>query len=127
MSVTVLVHRPLLLLICEARSVTAAVLCLLTWLVSLTRRAAILHLNVLCNRNSVTGSLIGGVKATQEIVDLCAAKGILPTVTVVPCSQIDAVFAELQKGSNTVQRYVLDMATMGDFHEQRKAKAVVEA
>jgi uncharacterized zinc-type alcohol dehydrogenase-like protein len=74
---------------------------------------------LLMNRNAIAGSLIGGVKATQEIVDLCAEKQIYPDVKVVPCSKVDEIFNELQNKSTTVQRYVLDMSTMDDFHKER--------
>lgn len=73
-------------------------------------------------RHSIAGSLIGGVKATQEVVDLCAEKNIHPDVKVVPCSKVDEVFAELQHKSTTVQRYVFDISTMSAFHEERKDK-----
>jgi D-arabinose 1-dehydrogenase-like Zn-dependent alcohol dehydrogenase len=71
---------------------------------------------LIMNRNAIAGSLIGGVKRTQEIVDLCEEKKIYPDVVVVDCNKIDDIFAELQGKSTTVQRYVLDIAnTMEDF------------
>jgi D-arabinose 1-dehydrogenase-like Zn-dependent alcohol dehydrogenase len=71
---------------------------------------------LLMNRNAITGSLIGGVKRTQEIVDLCEEKKIYPDVVVVDCNKVDDIFEELQGKSTTVQRYVLDIAnTMQDF------------
>jgi D-arabinose 1-dehydrogenase-like Zn-dependent alcohol dehydrogenase len=56
------------------------------------------------------------MRATQEVVDLCAEKKIYPKVEVVPCSRIDSVFQELNSKSATVQRFVLDIAnTLDDF------------
>jgi len=77
---------------------------------------------LLMNRNGICGSLIGGVKATQEIVDLCAKEQIFPDVKVVPCSKVDEIFNELQHKSSTVQRYVFDISTMEDFHKERSDK-----
>jgi D-arabinose 1-dehydrogenase-like Zn-dependent alcohol dehydrogenase len=71
---------------------------------------------LIMNRNAIAGSLIGGVKRTQEIVDLCEEKKIYPDVVVVDCNKVDDIFAELQGKSTTVQRYVLDIAnTLDDF------------
>lgn len=75
---------------------------------------------LIMTRTSIAGSLIGGVKRTQEIVDLCAEKSIHPDVKVVSCLEADRVFAELREKSTTVQRYVFDVAnTMKDFTAQR--------
>jgi D-arabinose 1-dehydrogenase-like Zn-dependent alcohol dehydrogenase len=71
---------------------------------------------MLWTRTGLSGSLIGGMRATQEVVDLCAEKKIYPKVEVVPCSRIDSVFQELNSKSATVQRFVLDIAnTLDDF------------
>jgi D-arabinose 1-dehydrogenase-like Zn-dependent alcohol dehydrogenase len=71
---------------------------------------------LLMNRNAIAGSLIGGVKRTQEIVDLCEEKKIYPDVVVVDCNKVDDIFEELQGKSTTVQRYVMDIAnTLQDF------------
>lgn len=71
---------------------------------------------LIMNRNAIAGSLIGGVRRTQEIVDLCEEKQIYPDVVVVDCNKADDIFAELQGKSTTVQRYVFDIAnTMQDF------------
>jgi alcohol dehydrogenase (NADP+) len=69
---------------------------------------------MLWTRTGLSGSLIGGMRATQEVVDLCAEKKIYPKVEVVPCSRIDSVFQELNSKSATVQRFVLDIANTLD-------------
>lgn len=67
-------------------------------------------------RAGVSGSLIGGIKNTQEVIDLCQSKKIYPTIEVVPVSKINDIFHELQ-GKNTMpRRYVLDIAnTMSSY------------
>lgn len=71
---------------------------------------------LLFKRAGVSGSLIGGIKATQEVIDLCASKKIYPSIEVVPVSKINDIFAELQSKNTMPRRYVLDIAnTMGDY------------
>jgi uncharacterized zinc-type alcohol dehydrogenase-like protein len=76
----------------------------------------------LLGRAGISGSLIGGVQRTQEVVDLCAAKGILPDVEVIPCSKVNEVFDELSHKSALPRRYVLDIEnTLDDFLKSAKA------
>lgn len=67
------------------------------------------QMDLIANRLSFSGSIIGGIKNTQEVVDLCAAKGIYPKVEVVPVSQIHWVFEQLDSGNDGGVRYVLDL------------------
>lgn len=46
-------------------------------------------------RKSVAGSLIGGVKETQEMLDYCASKAIRPQVEVVPLEKVNDAYARL--------------------------------
>mmetsp|Transcript_46851 Transcript_46851/g.117282 ORF Transcript_46851/g.117282 Transcript_46851/m.117282 type:complete len:361 (+) Transcript_46851:281-1363(+) len=62
------------------------------------------------NRRSVAGSLIGGIRATQECLDFCHKKGIRPNVEVVSCDKINDVYDILTTKNDAVRRYVLDIA-----------------
>mmetsp|Transcript_26085 Transcript_26085/g.46384 ORF Transcript_26085/g.46384 Transcript_26085/m.46384 type:complete len:361 (-) Transcript_26085:173-1255(-) len=66
-------------------------------------------------RRSVAGSLIGGIKSTQECVDFCHKNNIVPTVDVVSCDKINEVYEILSTKNDAVKRYVLDIAnTLGN-------------
>ena len=64
-----------------------------------------------------TGSVIGGIKSTQEVVDFCAEKGILPDVEVCPVSKLGEIYDILDRKNDAIKRYVLDIAgTMEAAH-----------
>lgn len=60
-------------------------------------------------KSTIAGSGIGGVRATQEVMDLCAAHNITPEIEVVPVTQINRVFEALDKNNDSGIRYVLDI------------------
>ncbi len=60
-------------------------------------------------RRSVAGSLIGGVKETQEMLDFCAAKGIAADVEVVTGGAANGAWARMLAG-DVRYRFVLDVA-----------------
>ena len=47
------------------------------------------------NRLSIAGSLIGGIKETQEVVDLCFKHGIYPDCQVIEAKEIDWAWDKL--------------------------------
>ncbi|EAU40685.1 Zn-dependent alcohol dehydrogenase [Fulvimarina pelagi HTCC2506] len=65
------------------------------------------------NRIGIAGSLIGGIKDTQEILDLCAKHDIAPLTKVVTIQEIDAIYDELRNG-NPRYRHVIDMKSLKD-------------
>lgn len=71
------------------------------------------------NRIQVAGSLIGGVKDTQEVVDLCAEHGIRPKIKLIKMEEINEVMTTLKKNKDDHEfRHVIDMQS---FHEQVSA------
>lgn len=62
-------------------------------------------------RISLTGSLIGGIKETQEMLDFCAKHQITADVEIVAMDKINDVFAQLAKG-DAKNRYVIDMSSL---------------
>lgn len=60
-------------------------------------------------RKSIAGSLIGGSKASEELLELCAKHNILPTVELVTADQIDWVYEQLNASNAGGTRYVIDI------------------
>ena len=63
------------------------------------------------NRRSFAGSSIGGIRETQEMLDFCAEKGIVPETELIPATQINEAWARVLS-SDVRYRFVIDVATM---------------
>ncbi|WP_404340277.1 NAD(P)-dependent alcohol dehydrogenase [Pseudoalteromonas mariniglutinosa] len=66
---------------------------------------------LLLGRRRVAGSLIGGIKQTQEILDFCSLHNILPKVEVINMDEINDAFERLKEGDLS-HRYVIDMSSL---------------
>ena len=66
------------------------------------------------NRITLAGSLIGGVKETQEVLDLCAEHDIRPTVKMIDIDEINDVFETLANGNDGDFRHVIDMESLNN-------------
>lgn len=64
---------------------------------------------IIFRRLSISGSVVGGISDTKEVLRFCAEKGVLPDVKVVTADKLDEVFTELQQNNATGIRYVLDI------------------
>jgi uncharacterized zinc-type alcohol dehydrogenase-like protein len=64
---------------------------------------------VVFHRRSVSGSLIGGIAETQEVLDFCGANNIVPQVEVIPIDQINDAYNKVVKG-HVRYRFVIDVA-----------------
>ncbi len=62
-------------------------------------------------RRTVAGSLIGGIRETQEMLNFCSEKGVVSDVEVIPMEQIGTAYARMQK-SDVKYRFVIDLATL---------------
>jgi alcohol dehydrogenase (NADP+) len=62
-------------------------------------------------RRNVSGSLIGGIAETQEMLDYCAAHGITADVEVINMKDINHAY-ERMENSDVKYRFVIDMATL---------------
>jgi len=62
-------------------------------------------------RRSLAGSLIGGLKETQEMLDFCAEHDIVSDVEVIPMQQINEAYERMLK-SDVKYRFVIDMASI---------------
>lgn len=66
---------------------------------------------LIMNRASIAGSLIGGIKETQEMLDFCAENNISPDVEMIPIQKINDAYDRLLKG-DVKYRFVIDMASL---------------
>lgn len=62
-------------------------------------------------RRRVAGSLIGGIKETQEVVDFCAEHDIYPECKMISPSEVNDAFAHLKQG-DVAYRFVMDMSKL---------------
>jgi uncharacterized zinc-type alcohol dehydrogenase-like protein len=65
----------------------------------------------LLKRRRVAGSLIGGIKETQEMLDFCADKNIVSDVEVIKIQDINSAYERMLRG-DVRYRFVIDMASL---------------
>jgi len=66
---------------------------------------------LLLGRKSLSGSLIGGIKETQEMLDFCAEHNITSDVEIIPIQKINEAYERLVK-SDVKYRFSIDMASL---------------
>ena len=66
---------------------------------------------LLFGRKSITGSLIGGLKETQEMLDFCGEHNITSDVEVIPIQKVNEAYERLVK-SDVKYRFSIDMASL---------------
>ena len=66
---------------------------------------------LLKNRRTIIGSMIGGMKETQEMLDYCAEKNIVADVEVIPIQKINEAYDRMLKG-DVHYRFVIDLASL---------------
>lgn len=67
--------------------------------------------NLIFGRRRIAGSLIGGTKETQEMLDFCAEHGIVSDIELIKIDQIDLAYERMIK-SDVKYRFVIDTASM---------------
>ncbi|MBC3784793.1 NAD(P)-dependent alcohol dehydrogenase [Spirosoma utsteinense] len=67
--------------------------------------------NLIAKRRRLAGSLIGGIKETQEMLDYCAEHNIMSDVEVIPMADINTAYDRMVKG-DVHYRFVIDLATL---------------
>ena len=67
--------------------------------------------SLLLGRRSFSGSCIGGIPETQEMLDFCAEKGIASDVETIAIQQVNEAYERLLK-SDVKYRFVIDMASL---------------
>ncbi len=67
--------------------------------------------NLLFRRRSLAGSIIGGIRETQEMLDFCAQHGITSDIETIGIQQVNEAYERLLK-SDVKYRFVIDMASL---------------
>ncbi|MEJ6022259.1 NAD(P)-dependent alcohol dehydrogenase [Ramlibacter sp. PS4R-6] len=67
--------------------------------------------NLIMKRRSLAGSLIGGIRETQEMLDFCAQHRIVADIEMVRADQINAAYERMLKG-DVKYRFVIDNASL---------------
>jgi len=67
--------------------------------------------NLIMKRRGLAGSLIGGIPETQEMLDFCAAKGIVADIEMIRAEQINEAYERMLKG-DVRYRFVIDNASL---------------
>jgi alcohol dehydrogenase (NADP+) len=66
---------------------------------------------LILKRRSLAGSLIGGIRETQEMLDFCAEHGIVSEIEMIRADQINEAYERMLKG-DVKYRFVIDSATL---------------
>jgi len=66
--------------------------------------------SLIWGRKKLTGSLIGGIKETQEMLDFCAKKKVLADIELIPAGEINNAYEKTIKGK-VKYRFVIDAKT----------------
>jgi uncharacterized zinc-type alcohol dehydrogenase-like protein len=67
--------------------------------------------SLIFGRRSLSGSLIGGIAETQEMLDFCGQHNITSDVEVIPIQQLNEAYERLLKG-DVKYRFSIDMASL---------------
>jgi uncharacterized zinc-type alcohol dehydrogenase-like protein len=66
---------------------------------------------LISKRRSLAGSLVGGIRETQEMLDFCARKRIVSEVEVIPMQAINTAYERMIR-SDVRYRFVVDMSSL---------------
>ena len=67
--------------------------------------------NLILKRRSLAGSMIGGIAETQEMLDFCAAHGIVADIELIRIDAINEAYERMLTG-DVKYRFVIDNATL---------------
>ncbi|MBS1700465.1 MAG: NAD(P)-dependent alcohol dehydrogenase [Armatimonadetes bacterium] len=80
-------------------------------LVGLPEPTAVAAFPLVGRRRSLAGSMIGGIKETQEMLNFCAEKGLAADVEVISMSYINEAYERMLR-SDVRYRFVIDIASL---------------
>ena len=72
--------------------------------------------NLIYRRRALAGSLIGGIKETQEMLDFCAEHNIVSDIELIKAHEINNAYERMLK-SDVKYRFVIDVASMATSRE----------
>ncbi|KRE40298.1 NAD(P)-dependent alcohol dehydrogenase [Paenibacillus sp. Soil522] len=67
--------------------------------------------SLIMQRRSIAGSLVGGIRETQEMLDFSAQHGIAPKIEVIRADQVDEAYERVLR-SDVRYRFVIDISTL---------------
>jgi alcohol dehydrogenase (NADP+) len=67
--------------------------------------------NMIMKRRRLSGSAIGGIRETQEMLDFCGKHGITSDIELIPIQKVNDAYERLLK-SDVKYRFVIDMASL---------------
>ncbi|HEX4923671.1 MAG TPA: NAD(P)-dependent alcohol dehydrogenase [Bdellovibrionales bacterium] len=67
--------------------------------------------SLIMKRRSLAGSLIGGIKETQEMLDFCGKHGLTSDIEVIPAQKINEAYERMLKG-DVRYRFVIDTQSL---------------
>ncbi len=67
--------------------------------------------SLIFGRRNFSGSLIGGIKETQEMLDFCGEHNITCDIEMIPIQKINEAYERLVK-NDVKYRFVIDMASL---------------
>lgn len=68
-------------------------------------------LSLIPKRKTLAGSMIGGIRETQEMLDYCATNNIVSDIELIAMKDIETAYARMLKGE-VRYRFVIDLATL---------------
>lgn len=74
--------------------------------------------NLIFKRRKLGGSLIGGLKETQEMLDFCAEHGITSDIELIPIQNINQAYERMLK-SDVKYRFVIDLESLKNEHSEQ--------
>jgi len=73
--------------------------------------ASVSSFSLVTNRRSLSGSMIGGMPETQEMLDYCAEHDIVSDIEMISFKEIDSAYERVVK-SDVKYRFVIDVASL---------------
>lgn len=67
--------------------------------------------SVIFGRKNISGSAIGGMAETQDMIDFCAAHNIVSDIEMIPIQKVNEAYERLLK-NDVKYRFVIDMASL---------------
>ena len=67
--------------------------------------------SICAGRKSITGSFIGSMKETEEMLEFCKEKGLSSMIEVVKMDYVNKAFERLEK-NDVRYRFVVDVASL---------------
>jgi uncharacterized zinc-type alcohol dehydrogenase-like protein len=73
--------------------------------------ASVHHFSLIAGRKKLAGSMIGGIRETQEMLDFCAEHGIGSDVEVIPVQKVNEAYERTLR-NDVRYRFVIDMKSL---------------